>query len=347
MTDFFYSNQLRYRISRHVLYWLGFNLSLVFIWASSNNNYQIHLTVQALLLPARMLVVYVALYVLIPKFYIKRNLFVFGISYAIWLLLVTVLVQRPIWGISRPYIFPDWTHFEIYNITEIMGNFFDINRAAIIPIIFVFVRFYNKEQKRTLTLEREQFKSELTQLRNQIHPHFLFNTLNNLYSLIIKKSDAAEDALIRLSGLMRYMLYEANVPKVPLSKEIEYLRNYIDLEKLRLNSSNTIHFTTSMNKDNQIAPFILMPFVENAFKHGISNDKISSIEISVKADKDVLIMTVYNTKKLNAHKDIGEKTGVGLVNVKKRLELLYIDKYEIIKSETDSHYKIILKLNLI
>ncbi|WP_219009256.1 sensor histidine kinase [Aquimarina litoralis] len=228
-----------------------------------------------------------------------------------------------------------------------MGNIFDINRAAIIPIIFVFVRFYNREQKRTLTLEREQFKSELTQLRNQIHPHFLFNTLNNLYSLIIKKSDAAEDALIRLSGLMRYMLYEANVPKVSLSKEIEYLRNYIDLEKLRLNNTNTIHFTTSMNKDNEIAPFILMPFVENAFKHGISNDKKSSIEISVKADKDVLTMSVYNTKKINAHKDQGEKIGVGMVNVKKRLELLYKDNYELHKEETDSYYKVILKLNLI
>ncbi|WP_299221933.1 histidine kinase [uncultured Aquimarina sp.] len=277
----------------------------------------------------------------------KRNLFVFGVSYTIWLLLVTIFVQRPIWGISRPFLFPDWEHYNMFDITEIMRNFFEINRAAIIPLIFVFVRFYNNEQKRTLTLEREQFKSELTQLRNQIHPHFLFNTLNNLYSLIIKKSDDAEDALIRLSGLMRYMLYEANVPKVPLSKEIEYLRNYIDLEKLRLNNTNTIHFTTSMNKDSKIAPFILMPFVENAFKHGISNDKVSTIEISIISDKDILTMTVYNTKKINSTKNKDEETGVGLVNVQKRLELLYKDKYELTQNETVSYYEIVLTLNLI
>ncbi|WP_343912561.1 sensor histidine kinase [Aquimarina litoralis] len=347
MTNFFYSNQLKYRIPRHLIYWLGFYFSLVLIWSSTNHNYQIHFLVQAALLPARLILVYGTLYILIPKFYLKKNLFVFGISYVIWLFLVTIFVQRPVWNISRPYLFPDWKEYDMFNFLEIMGNFFDINRAAIIPLIFVFVRFYHKEQKRTLTLEREQFKSELTQLRNQIHPHFLFNTLNNLYSLIIKKSDAAEDALIRLSGLMRYMLYEANVPKVTLSKEIEYLRNYIDLEKLRLNSTNTIHFTSSMNKDNEIAPFILMPFVENAFKHGISNDKKSSIEISIKADNEILMMDVYNTKKINANKDNGVKTGVGMINVKKRLELLYRDNYELLKEETDTYYKVILKLNLI
>ncbi|WP_299253461.1 histidine kinase [uncultured Aquimarina sp.] len=347
MTDFLSNNKLPYRISRHVLYWLGFNLFLGFIWGSFDDNYSIAIIVQCLLLPARMLLVYVTLYILIPKFYFKKNIFIFGISYSIWLVLVTVFVQRPIWDVSRAHFFPEWKVYDMFTLSEIMGNLFDINRAAIIPIIFVFIKFYNKEQKRTLTLEREQFKSELTQLRNQIHPHFLFNTLNNLYSLIIKKSDDAEDALIRLSGLMRYMLYEANVPKVPLSKEIEYLRNYIDLEKLRLNSTNTIHFTTSMNKDSKIAPFILMPFVENAFKHGISNDKVSTIEISVISDKDVLTMTVYNTKKINSTKNKGDETGVGLVNVQKRLELLYKDKYELIQNETVSYYKIVLTLNLI
>ncbi|MBQ4819592.1 histidine kinase [Aquimarina sp. MMG016] len=347
MVDFFYSNQLRYRISRHLLYWLSFNLFLAFIWGSTGESYQIHLTVQALLWPARIFVVYGTLYVLIPKFFLKRNLFVFGISYIIWLLLVTIFVQRTVWQYSRSFFFPDWKNYDMFNVTEIMGNVFDLNLAAVFPLVFVFVKFYNAEQKKYLTLEREQYKSELNQLRNQIHPHFLFNTLNNLYSLILKKSDEAEDALIRLSGLMRYMLYEANVPKVPLSKEIEYLRNYIDLEKLRLNASNTIHFTSSMNKDQEIAPFILMPFVENAFKHGISNDKVSTIEISIIANKDLLTMTVYNTKKINANQDNGEKTGVGLVNVQKRLELLYKDNYEMIRNETESHYKMELTLNLI
>lgn len=347
MTDFFYSNQLRYKISRHLLYWLGFSSSLMIIWGTTGNNYKTHLIVQTLLLPARMLLVYITLYVLIPKFYFKGSIFKFSVSYFIWLSLVTILIQRPIWEVSRAHFFPEWKVYDMFTLSEIMGNLFDINRAAIIPIIFVFIKFYNKEQKRTLTLEREQFKSELTQLRNQIHPHFLFNTLNNLYSLIIKKSDDAEDALIRLSGLMRYMLYEANVPKVPLSKEIEYLRNYIDLEKLRLNNSNTIHFTTSMNKDSKIAPFILMPFVENAFKHGISNDKISTIEISVISDKDILTMMVYNTKKINSTKNKDEETGVGLVNVQKRLELLYKDKYELTQNETVSYYEIVLTLNLI
>ncbi|WP_298539558.1 sensor histidine kinase [uncultured Aquimarina sp.] len=347
MTDFLSNNKLPYRISRHILYWLGFNLFLGFIWGSSDDNYSIAIIVQCLLLPARMLLVYVTLYILIPKFYFKRDAFIFGISYFIWLVMVTIFVQRPIWDVSRAHFFPQWKVYDMFSLSEIMGNLFEVNRAAIIPMIFVFIKFYNNEQKRTLTLEREQFKSELTQLRNQIHPHFLFNTLNNLYSLIIKKSDDAEDALIRLSDLMRYMLYEANVPRVQLSKEIDYLRNYIDLEKLRLNNTNTIHFTTSMNKDSEIAPFILMPFVENAFKHGISNDKISTIEISVITDKDILTMTVYNTKKINSTKNKDEETGVGLVNVQKRLELLYKDKYELTKNETVSYYEIVLTLNLI
>ncbi|GAA4275838.1 hypothetical protein GCM10022259_05620 [Aquimarina mytili] len=246
----------------------------------------------------------------------------------------------------EPNYLPGWSSKGFFAINEIMKTALDVNNAAILPMAYIFFKFYYNSQQKTLTLEKEKLEAELNQLRNQVHPHFLFNTLNNLYSLIIQKSSNAEAAVLKLSGLMRYMLYEANVPKVPISKEIEYLKNYVDLEKLRFDDQMDISFNTETDKEYIISPFLLIPFVENAFKHGSNLQDGSWIVISIFVKKNNLIMKVENAKSPNTLQNENSEGGIGFSNVKKRLELLYKNKYTLQTEDTGLSYESILKLNL-
>ncbi|MEC3907628.1 histidine kinase [Tamlana sp. 2201CG12-4] len=345
---FNYTNNsiLKHRAFKHIIYWIAFSFFFGYIWGTHDQDYIKSIVVQLYSLPSRLLLVYISLYVLIPKIYLKKNLALFVLSYVSLLTIITFFIQRPMmWYYVRPEFFPGWNDYNNYSLIDLTNTMFDVNRAAIIPLLVVFSRFYYDGQKRTLILEKEQFKMELTQLRNQVHPHFLFNTLNNLYSLIIKKSNSAEDAVLRLSGLMRYMLYEANGPKVLLSKEISYLKNYIDLEKLRLENGNNISFIHEIDKAYEIPPFILIPFVENAFKHGTVNNKISWIVISILVKDNVLILNTSNEKR-KVKKNDNSKTGFGFTNVKKRLDLLYPNNYSIDIIDEDLSFEVTLKLNL-
>ncbi|WP_370091493.1 sensor histidine kinase [Winogradskyella sp.] len=334
---------LKNRIFRHVLYWVSFNLFFGFIWGTYDGNFSKSITIELSLLPSRILLVYFTLYYLIPKFILKNRIVLFIILYTALLVLITIFIQKPIlWYFVRPYYLTDWKAEDYLSIISVANTLFDINRAAIIPLIAAFYKIYYTNQKKLLLLEKDKLKSELTHLKNQIHPHFLFNTLNNLYALILKKSDKAEDAILKLSDLMRYMLYETNPNKVSLDKEINYLKNYIALEKLRLEAGNNINFTSKSDKEYKIAPFILIPFIENVFKHCVMNQRTNGPSISIIAKNNRLTLITKNDKRITT----SEGKGVGLENVKKRLGLLYKDKHSLEHHNTDNQYEVILKLDL-
>ncbi len=345
MTRFYIKQLFSNRITRHILYWIGLIIFFGITWGTHDNDYVRSFTIQVFGLPARMVLVYVSLYVLVPKFFVKRKFFAFAISYLLLLVIASIGIQRPIiFFYVEPIYFPGWHSSGYFTITELMNTILDVNIAAIIPLGISFFKFFYNAQQKTLVLEKEKLEAELNQLRNQVHPHFLFNTLNNLYSLIIKKSDSAETAVLTLSGLMRYMLYEANVPKVPLSKEIEYLKNYVGLEKLRFEDHVDISFSAETDAAYTISPFLLIPFVENAFKHGITSNKESWIVISIITKNKTLKMQVENAKL--PHKKTNFEGGIGFANVKKRLELLYPDNYSLHTQDNELSYEVILKLNL-
>ena len=195
---------------------------------------------------------------------------------------------------------------------------------------------YDKEQQK---IKAEQLSTELKFLRSQISPHFLFNVLTNLVSLARKKSDQMEPSLIMLSELMRYTLYDAQGKKVALDKEVSYLTNYIDLQKLRFGSDVQIRYETDPEIEKRaylIEPMLLIPFVENAFKHGVGYQEHPKISISISVKDDVLFFETENEidEKPGASKD--ENSGIGLVNVKSRLDLLYKGKHSLkIKTENN------------
>ena len=198
-------------------------------------------------------------------------------------------------------------------------------------------------------LENERLTSELRFLKAQINPHFLFNTLNNLYYLAFTNSPNTTEVIAKLSQMMRYMIYDSNHLSVPLDKEIEYIENYISLEKLRLNEEVPIDFKVEgMTGGLRIVPLVLITFLENAFKHGInSTTKDSFVDASIEISGKTCVYTVTNSKVSDSGKTVTEKSGIGLQNVKRRLELSYPNDYELNVNETEKTYSVTLKLNLI
>jgi sensor histidine kinase YesM len=224
---------------------------------------------------------------------------------------------------------------------------------TLVPLIFfsfiwMLYRFID-EQEEVEKVKKEHTEMELKFLKSQINPHFLFNTLNNLFG-IARKIDAmpVADGISKLSHLMRYMLYDSEVDLVTLEKEVNYLNNYIDLQKLRIESLNNIHLNIKLNNYNpelKIAPLILIPFVENAFKHGISIKEKSEIEIELKTNEKIIAFSVTNTiNKLRKNRD-DESSGFGLKNVHKRLNLLYPDRYSLNINDDNDKYCISLSIN--
>jgi two-component system, LytTR family, sensor kinase len=195
--------------------------------------------------------------------------------------------------------------------------------------------------------ENENLKTELSLLRSQASPHFMFNVLNNMVALARKKSDLLEPSLLKFSSLMRYMLYDADEEKVGLEKEIDYLQSYIDLQRQRFGKNVQMNVNLQQFDDNyEIEPMLLIPFVENAFKHGTGFIEDAQIVISLKAEKGMLYFNVQN-KYDPASIEIKDKTsGIGLTNVKRRLNLLYGDKQNLLISRKDNWFTISLQLNL-
>lgn len=201
--------------------------------------------------------------------------------------------------------------------------------------------FTNEKEKQELLIEK--YTAEQAFLKSQLNPHFLFNTLNNIYSLTLNQSPKAPEAVLKLSELMRYMLYESNVEKINLETEVKYLRNFIELQKMRYSKQIFVDFEVVGDLHTQeVAPLLLISFVENAFKHGEVNDEHNPLKISLLVSQNNLNFTVLNHKK-NQNKD--EIGGVGLENVNRRLQLIYPNQHSLEVQDSDKNYN--CELNII
>ena len=242
--------------------------------------------------------------------------------------------------------FPEMQNALILNQSTIfLVTFIIAGTSTILKIISDWVRYQRDRRE----LQTQNMQSELKFLKSQINPHFLFNTLNNLYALTLKKSDKAPEIVIKLSEMMRYMLYECNEKKVLLSKEVSYIRNYLDLERLRQAKNFEIDFEVKgYVADQKIAPLMFIPFLENSFKHGLNN-QISQgfVNIKMEVDEQSVDFYIENSKveKLPAieHRRSG---GIGLVNVRRRLNLLYPNHYNLDIKDNPNTYVVNLKLDL-
>ena len=200
-------------------------------------------------------------------------------------------------------------------------------------------------ENRKQEIEKEKLATELSFLKSQINPHFLFNTLNNIYSMALVKSDSTADAVFKLSSIMRYILTETKHDKVALDKEITFIKNYIELQKVRLTNKVSIEFNIEGATENkQIAPLLLIAFIENAFKYGVSTKETSKLLFELKSTENNLYFTAQNdiVSHENEHQD---NTGIGLKNTKRRLELVYGEQHQLIVTEVNNQF--IVKLTLL
>jgi len=230
------------------------------------------------------------------------------------------------------------------NVGEIMMDFTYLIAPALIVKLFVTLI---KLSRQALKLEMENLNLELVFLKAQINPHFLFNTLNSVYSLALVRSEQTADTVLKLSDLMRYTLYESNTAKISLEKEFRFFRNYIELERIRHSSRITIVFEINGDyKDLFIAPLIIFPFIENAFKHGINSASANSwVTIKMWTNDGVLRVEIRNAR-FHSGKRSTSVGGIGIPNTKKRLNLLYPGKHSVKIVEMDHDFLVALDINL-
>src|SRR5688572_27704946 len=238
---------------------------------------------------------YLNYFIFLPRFLRRRNVWLylleFIVPFSVVMIVRLTLERYFIDGLSGTEEYLYTTRFVVFVITT---NFFIVVFVAMLRFAVDWLEFEAKKNE----VENEKLTAELNFLKAQINPHFLFNTLNNLYYLAYSKSENTTEVIAKLSQMMRYMIYDSNHPKVLLSKEIEYMRNYISLERLRLNDQIPIKFDVKGNIENVwITPLIFITFLENAFKHGVSNNNSKAwVKISIELEGKECVYTVENSK---------------------------------------------------
>lgn len=289
---------------------------------------------------------YLNYYFFLPKLLKDQALGAYLLRFLPVLAVCSYLILLGKIAILRPFVGEEsWIYSTKFAVSVILTSQFIVIFVGLLRFVEDYFR-HEAERKET---ENRQLTSELRFLRAQVNPHFLFNTLNNLYYLALNQSPQTPEIIAKLSGMMRYMLHESNHPTVPLNKEIEYMENYIELEKLRLNDDVPIAFGVDLGADAgaRIVPLILITFLENAFKHGISNGGGNSwITVSVQVEGRQMRYEVRNGKVGQTEKTVTEKSGIGLVNVRRRLELSYPNEHELTITEDDTEYAVRLLLKL-
>jgi len=323
--DFIFSP--KYRVLRHVVYWTVHILIWSVFWNLKYNTFFRNLFHLLVWLPLFIVYSYPLIYWVIPEFLFKAKYKQFGfiiIAWGIAGLFLNVLFRAYVFIPVQEYIGFDNIYKEVFDPATYLCLIITTAEGVILSI----AKSWAKKQQDLVQAEKDKVRAELQLLKAQIHPHFLFNTLNNIYSFSIENSPKTPELILNLSSLLSYMLYDCKAEEVLLEKEIEVMKNYIDLEKERY--GNNIEMSLNIEgdvKDKFIAPLLLLPFLENAFKHGTSEQLEKpwlSLDISVK--KFTLKAKIVNSK--NESVSISEK-GIGIQNVKKRLQFLYPGKHEL------------------
>lgn len=280
---------------------------------------------------------YLNAYYFFPIIFKKKGVIIYLISLIFCIVLAFFLakyVDQDLFPVKRK-----WNRSPISNILSYIF-------ILVVSTSYRIIIDYIKDQKLLKEKETENLKTELSFLKSQVSPHFMFNVLNNLVSLARKKSDKMEPALIQLSNLLRYMLYEGNQGKINLLQELKYLNGYIDLQKLRFGDDAEIIFDYQGDLNEfELEPMLLIPFVENAFKHGMGSQNKPIIKITMGVENKTLAFEVEN-EIIQTGESKDNSSGIGLANVKRRLELLYKQNYSLNISEANNFFRVQLKIKM-
>jgi two-component system LytT family sensor kinase len=337
LTNRLFSSKI-FKVALHLVVWLCFYFFFFNVADSPSSFYTLKVSCLCVLLAGFF---YLNTEVLIPKFLGRKKILVY-------LLIITSIIAAIV---IFNYLFhrlcsEQGQHHDDHRFEAMMirVSFFTTFMVFAISTSIRLVNEWYKSEQQKKEMEKEKLSSELSFLKSQVNPHFLFNTLNNIYALAYKKSDSAPEAIAKLSQLMRYMLCETNDKRVSLDKEIEYLHNYIDLQRLRISDTVKISFDiTGDTSGIDLEPMLLIPFVENAFTHGVSYREPSVISVSLKVDEEKHVCFTVENNIFTEQADIRDSShGIGLQNVKKRLELLYPLTHQLRMNIENNKYVVIL-----
>ncbi len=326
---------------QHILFWCVSFYVLLRLFASSGKVEKIDYIYTALFHISLIVGIYANLSILIPKFLSKKRYFLYGI------LLIGIIIGTAKFNIL---FFDKWVGYVLSGYYFISYyEFIDIIKFVVVYIgITSLIKLskgwfeLSEANHRLNQLQKEKIETELKALKGQINPHFLFNSMNSIYSLSLNKSEKTPEIILKLSDIMRYIIYEANADFVHLTKEVAYLKDYIDLQKLRSDNRATITFDIKGELSNIIiAPLLFFPLVENSFKHGIKGATGKSfVSILLDISKEKIKFRIENNKGITDNVEKKEYKGIGLDNVLKRLDMIYPNKHKIVISDINDTFTV-------
>ena len=331
------------RISLHLLFWLFVALLWFYLRYQDYRSLQQAAIVTVIKVADLALIIYFANLVLVPKFLYKKKYFLFAISFVAATAVTSFLKLLPLSAVLDGINLLDASNIK----EKVYNNFVTQFFLVLASIALKSVVDYLNIQKKLAEVGKQKVEAELNFLKSQINPHFLFNSLNAVYFLIDKTNVPARAALHKFSEMLRYQLYECNGERIPIEKEIAYLKDYVALQQLRVSNNTSVKFDCGTEVNNfSIEPLLLIPFVENSFKHlsHFNQEKQNEVHIAISRNNGSLQFSVYNTTEWN-NRQTGDG-GIGLDNVKKRLNLLYPGKHNFSITEKQDWFGIDLTLSL-
>ena len=341
------------RLATHAAFWILTLLLLTYSTSLFSGSFLDNLIYMSVLLPIQMTATYSMIYIQMQRWLYKRYWLLFFFSIVPIAYTLAVLAR-----LANIYIAEPLTGYEGIDesVWEVVSDPGYLLQVYILPVyipaflflIFKMIKDRFQQENRLNELEKEKSNAELNFLKAQMNPHFLFNTLNNIYSLARTQSPDTPEMILKLSNLLDYTIYECNETTVPIIKEWELIENYVDLQAVR--NSNQLMIAIHQDIDNEqtpIAPLILISIVENAFKHSTQwGQQLANIKISLEVINKKLTFKVVNTRSAEAKKNRPKKNGIGVRNVKKQLALLYPNKHTYQVEELENSYTVILKIDL-
>lgn len=317
------------RIFLHVLFWVAHVVFYATLWGSFEENYKQTFFEQLIFLPGQLIFTYFVLYFLLPRYILAGQYTAFIIIFLISSFAVGTLQRYIAFQIDYPLYYPEALKDPFFYFPKIVKFFVGIYPVVFAALTIKLLKYWYANQQAQQVLTKEKLEAELKFLKTQIHPHFLFNTLNNLYALTLKKSEKAPEMVLKLSELINYMLYECVADEVPLNKEVKFIQNYISIEKMRYGDKLEVDVRVQGDTaSSRLAPMIILPFVENCFKHGASEELQQGwVTVQIEASPETILIKVENSKAHTENNHNG--TGIGVQNVKRRLSLLYPNRHEL------------------
>jgi sensor histidine kinase YesM len=329
------------RIMQHILFWVVSYYILLRFFVGSGQIQRIDYIYTALFHINLIIGVYVNLIILIPKLLGKRKFVFYGISL---LLVIAGSAELNIVFFDKlvDLVLPGYYFISYYEFTDSLK--FVVIYIGITSLIKLSKSWFEllKINKLFAELQKEKTEAELKALKGQINPHFLFNSLNVLYSLAIKKSGESAEVIIQLSDILRYVIYDSNKDDVNLKDEIKLITDYLSIQKYRIDSDSKVDFKVDVRDDDlKIAPMLFLPLVENSFKHGIKGDIVKTyVDIELTADRHEIHFEIKNNKGASENLAVINEGGVGLTNIRNRLKLIYPERHNFDITENDNFFQV-------